>query len=261
VKPKFTLDTIVNVDLNGNKKLPGAFLVMVIAPGGVQRSMTYHHPIGYTNLSADEWVCTPTNDVADLLLRAVHPEEETVKKNRGKFRIEMAQGCDPPLLKMVGTNLCYPNGENRRDALSAAEAARKAYRSGLSKKDLEKDRKTAVEFLSQELQTAERALNNFYKSKECVKACEEKYPYSPYETCSGVLADRKQVASWVVGKTTNEAVDIFGREIAIGVDDPVYQPGSGGSSGNTTDPTRGRSKTPSRRTPSLMKRSKSARPK
>jgi len=81
-KPKVSPITGGNFDFSVDPRIGESFVVILAGPSG-SRSITFHHPIGKTNLSDECWVATPTGEIPDLLarkddpydLRGSHPRE------------------------------------------------------------------------------------------------------------------------------------------------------------------------------------------
>jgi hypothetical protein len=178
--------------------------VVVIAGPNGPRQFTFHHPIGQTNLTGDEWVLSETSDVPDLLQRAEHPQKKTVEENRAEFRrlfaAEAVDGITVNLQEktaMVGTmsffTILADARARAKDNAEGGKPAPDAY-----KRELESDRL--------------RALNETYLThlmSEAVRMrAEERVPLPAYITRSGPRADRDQEArATLKGKSRAQAMD------------------------------------------------------
>lgn len=166
--------------------------------------MTYHRPVGKTDLDDDDWVLTPTGEVPELLARSEDPDEAGIRAKREAFR--MACAADKKLVsKSADGEVLYPSGESRQSVLAKARA---------EAKDEAQRRKAKVlpnahlAFLSAERKKEEDALRAFLSSESTIRAAEKKFPDSQYRTMSGPLADRPQKAvSYLSGKTRPQAED------------------------------------------------------
>jgi len=181
----------------------GAFPVVIGGPHGVT-SITYHHPIGCSNLSADEWVATPTSDVVTLLARAKNPGQVGAEKGFETHRLEAA--VSRSLLTKTGARYFLPGDiTTREDRLAKAKADAKAKLA----QGQTPNRAQTLEELPQALREAERALEAFMSSDAVRQAARAANPVPAYETRGGPLADRSQVAlSWLKGKTEQQARDL-----------------------------------------------------
>ena len=162
---------------------------MVAGTGGVQ-SLTFHHPIGVTEVDGEDWVCTPTGDIPSLLARKDDPDEADRKAKRDKHRLDLAVASGL-LIKSTGDGqLVYPDTEiNRQDALAAARAAAKEAVKA-EKAKLSPD--LYIRFLDASIQEKEVAVRQFLAKERTIRAAETKFPNSGYRTRGGPLADRDQ---------------------------------------------------------------------
>lgn len=207
------LDKNSGVTTVGNKLLPEAFVVVVSVPGIITRQLTFHHPIGFTNLARDAWVCTPSSDVQDLLNRAEHPQfTEVQSKRRAHMRASAISNGLLTVKEVDGVHhYCYPGGDDRNESLNAARAELKAKKATDPEgvKGL-----TANSFLTAQNRAAEMALHDYYSSYEVRKAAEDNVPLPSYETCSGALANQRQVKLALDANHALDAVDTLVARIA-----------------------------------------------
>jgi len=201
---KLTSDS--HISAVGDKRLKDAFVISVCVPGISSRQLTFHHPIGITSLESDEWVCTPSFDVTDLLNRTSHPQREEIL---GKQKAHMRESAvKKGLLREVETDgrvvTVYPSGQNRNDALK--EARKKA------PKGMDGNEPAYYGSLPTGLAEAERSLMKYYDSSSVIKAAEGKFPMPAYETRSGPLANVPQRS---LSLEANDASEAVGKIVAM----------------------------------------------
>jgi len=214
-KPKVNPVTGANFDYVSESRIGDSFVVVMAGPSGVQ-SFTFHHPIGVTDVDAEDWVCTPTGDIPSLLARRDDPDEADRKAKRDKHRLNLVVHAG--LLEKPGGDglLTYPGTDvNRQDALAKARAeAKDAVKAekGKPSPDL------YIRFLPKEVQEAESAVRNLLADEQTIRAAETKFPSSGYRTRSGPLADRDQEeVEYLSGLSRPQAQDavvkrIFGQD-------------------------------------------------
>jgi hypothetical protein len=202
-KPKVSPIAGGNFDYSGDPRLKESFVV-VLSSSDRTKSITFHHPIGKTDLGSDMWVATPTGEVPDLVARRDDPDEATIREKRETHRFEAAITAGY-ISRDEDGEVLYPSGEDRQDALTAARAAAKA----AAKKAGNKPAPMAyLAHLSAERRAEEDALRQYLQSKAVVRAAEKDFPDSTYRTKSGPLADRVQKAqAYLTGKTRAQAED------------------------------------------------------
>jgi len=168
------------------------------------KSVSFHRPIGKTDLDGDAWVATPTGEVPDLVARRDDPDEAAVRENRESHRFEAAIAAGY-IIRDEDGEVTYPSGEDRQDVLATARAAAKA---AAKKADTKPAPMAYLAHLSAERRAEEDALRQFLQSKAVMRAAENKFPDSTYRTKSGPLADRVQKAQvYLSGKTRAQAED------------------------------------------------------
>lgn len=205
-----------NVKATGDKRIQDAIVVVVSLPGIVTRQLTVHHPIGHTALGSDDWVCTPSSDVQDLLNHISNPLEAGVmKKRRDKSR---GAAIEQGLLKQVDLDgvvtYTYPNsGDVRNDAIKAAKRAI----ADQTKTDGEVPTAKFNSLLSIANQADEAALMTYYNSPELLKWLKDEVPLPAFETRSGPLNDRPQVKLAMPPGSGVQAVDYIVKAFAQNV--------------------------------------------
>lgn len=180
--------------------LGDSFVVVVGGNGLSAMSLTFHHPIGITQLEENDWVCTPTGEIQTLLDRAKRPDQEKVAKLRSAKRNDIAVAAG--LLVRSDNALLYP-GQKDGSRISVLETAKKAAKAAAKAKQTPKqiEKKAKIEFGPSDhleylgnYRDSELALVALWAMPETITAVEVAHPYAPYMTRSGPLADRDQVA-------------------------------------------------------------------
>jgi len=204
-QPKVSPVTGANFGYSNDPRLGETFVVVIAGPSG-SKSITYHHPIGKTNLGDDDWVATPTGEVPDLVARREDPGEPSIRSKREEYRFAAAVAAGLITKDAATGEYHYPNsGKDRQATLRAARAAAKeAAQRGKRKLD-------PTEYLRQiplDLKLEEDAIRAFLASDSIVSASREQFPDSGYTTRSGPLQDREQRAlGSLKGKTRAQAED------------------------------------------------------
>jgi len=182
--------------------------VLVLAGGVSVRQLTYHHPIGFTDLGEDEWVASETSEINTLIARAGHPDEKSTEAKRLTARYESAVTAS--LLVKTGDEYFYPayTGESRSKLLSAAKKAAKEA-AGEGNKSKVSDADVRARLLS-ELQSKEAAVRSHMATKEVIDASVAAFPLPAYETKGGPYADRPQTAvAFLSKKSKQQALDLL----------------------------------------------------
>ena len=203
-KPKVSPVTGGNFDYSVDPRIGESYVVVIAGPSG-NRTFTFHHPIGKTDLGSDAWVCTPTSEIPDLVARKDDPNEATIRTNRERHRFDAAISAG--LLKKHAETgeILYPSGEERQPTLAAARAAAKEAVKGKGQKP---EPLAYLAHLSADRRVEEDAIRSFLAAPRTVAASVVKYPDSDYTTCSGPLQDRKQVAlEYLSGMSRAQAED------------------------------------------------------
>jgi hypothetical protein len=206
------------------------FFLVLVPSGNVTESWTIHHPIGVTDLDADDWVATRTSEVHYLMARRTSPTATATEALRAKARTEFL--LQQKLIVKKDDKLCYgldggkTAGKVRNDVLDAADAALKHDRAVAQ---LEHDRaqqgkpKAAQfrygysrdNFLEKEDLVCEQAIRKAFASIDCKKFLDAKAPVT-FRTRGGPNADQPQVKCSVVPDGTKDvtaAADTVARAI------------------------------------------------
>lgn len=202
-KPKVSPISGGNFDFSGDPRIGESFVVVLAGPDRA-KSITFHHPIGKTDLEGGDWVATPTGEVPDLIARRDDPDEALIRENREKHRFEAAITAGYVCRDDDGC-IRYPSGADRQQVLTDARAEAKT----MAKKAGSKPAPMAyLAHLSAESRAEEDALRQYLQSQAIVSAAEKKFPASSYRTRSGPMADRVQKAqAYLRGMTRSQAED------------------------------------------------------
>ncbi|QZE12035.1 MAG: hypothetical protein [Sclerotinia sclerotiorum narnavirus 1] len=195
-KPIKVLPTAgLQYEYQADKRIADAFTVHVIGPTG-GRSLTYHRPIGFTELGDEDWVLSPSTEVPSLLARAEHPHAKRIEELRAKARNQLAVGKGLASQPVPDGPLHYPDGSDRTGVLSAAHSAAKEAAKAAGQ--LKVVPGAFLQHLPPEKRDAEVALSDFLKSDEARIAVEQRIPLPAYETLSGPFEDQKQApVAWL----------------------------------------------------------------
>lgn len=192
--------------------VPGGAVVVCVGGSTGVTSITYHHPIGATSLQSDEWVATPSEEVARLLQRSKDPRGDSVASGYETHRLEAAVSATPALLIKKGAKYYLPGEQNipRVEVINVATTAAKA--------KLQAGRNPTKEQIGAEipgtLRTQEDSLRNFLDNQEVKDAARAANPIAVYETKGGPLADQPQVGIVPLkGKTSQEVTDYLVRRL------------------------------------------------
>jgi len=214
-KPTKVLPTAgLQSEFQADKRLPDAFTVHVIAAAG-GRSLTFHRPVGCTDLEDEDWVLTPSTEVPSLLARAENPHAKRIEALRAKARNSVA--VKRGLAKQATDDgpLLYPDGGDRTSALSSAHEAAKvaAKAKGLSKAIPG----AFLEFLSVKQKEFETVLSDFLKSDETRNETEKRIPLPHFVTRSGPFEDQDQESvEWLNKATPQTAQDAILKMLRTG---------------------------------------------
>ena len=204
-----------------NKDLPEAFVVLISRIGFRPVQMTFHHPIGETQLDDGEWVATPSESIPFLLARTENPYEKSVMEKR---RESVLRNVTRALLdEREDGEMSYRGTNISRTATLALARKRQATAWKSAKADNRAEfeeylRKNYPELPPQSKQQklmgvkfptpAKPPLDNFLDSdvitlENKIRALsnkiaesaelQEKYPIPEFETMGGPLGDQPQV--------------------------------------------------------------------
>jgi hypothetical protein len=203
-KPKVSPVSGGNFDYSGDPRIGESFVVVVAGPDRT-KTITFHHPIGCTNLEKEDWVATLTSEVPDLIARRDDPDANDLREKREQHR--SASAVTAGLLQRVGGDgvVTYPSGTPRQETLAAARAAAKAAARTAGQKPAAM---AYLAHLSAERRVEEDAVRGHLSSPAVIRASEEAFPDSTYRTMSGPLADRPQQAqAYLHGMSRAQAED------------------------------------------------------
>jgi len=209
-KPKIGPSKGVDLEFTGDPSLKDSFVTVIAGPSGL-RQITFHRPVGITDLTADSWVATPTVEIQDLLARRVDPQASEIDQRRREHRL--GQAIIKGLLAHGNDgSVRYPGGGPiRADALSAA---RKAAKDAAKAANTKVAADAYLNHLPQEVRIQETHLAAFLGSKEVKDASVAANPDSAFRTRSGPLADRVQrTVPYLDGKARAEAEDLVVRRL------------------------------------------------
>nr|WNA22213.1 MAG: hypothetical protein [Plasmopara viticola lesion associated narnavirus 4] len=208
-KPKVSPVTGGNFDFSGDPRIGESFVVVMAGPDRV-KTITFHHPIGCTELDDDVWVATPTGDIPDLVARRDDPYEAAIREKRENHRFNSALAAGLVTKGDDGVAR-YPSGIERQATLAAARAAAKVAAKGAGNKPAPM---AYLAHLSAERRVEEDAIRGHLSSKAVILASEEAFPDSKYRTKSGPLADRVQKAQkYLEGLSRAQAEDTVVKQI------------------------------------------------
>nr|WNA22205.1 MAG: hypothetical protein [Plasmopara viticola lesion associated narnavirus 1] len=214
-KPTKVLPTAgLQAEFQADKRIADAFTVHVLGPTG-GRSLTFHHPIGCTDLEDGEWVLTPSTEVPSLLSRAENPHAKRIEGLRAKARNALA--VKKGLAKQADLDgpLQYPDGSDRTAALSSAHSAAKE--AAKSKEQSKAAPGAFLGFLDPKVKEYEIALSDFLKSEEVRLKIEKEIPLPDFETCSGPFEDQEQEAvEWLDKLPPQSALDAVVKLLRVG---------------------------------------------
>ena len=147
--------------------------IVVQGPGSKRTELVVHHPIGITDLSADDWVVTTIYGVAELLGRTKNPNLQNLNRKRSEaLRTKLFQSG--VALKLENGDLSYPGQEDSRQQIL---------------KDLKAGRYAPEKEMRVEAMEAK-----FIKAQLPYLLEVQKEHPDEFRTASGPLWDRKQVA-------------------------------------------------------------------
>jgi len=205
------------------KGLEESFIVLVGGNGGLATvSLTFHRPIGITQLAEDEWVCTEAGQIHYLLARTERPDKQTVDTARATLRTDIAVAAKLLLRDDDGT-IRYPRQTegSRNELLSKARASAKEAALARLSAEQRADPKQRPKVGAQDhllhlgsFQDAERALLQFYDLEATKRRVEAERPYAAYATRGGPMANVEQAGvAYLKGKNRQQAYDAVLRRI------------------------------------------------
>jgi hypothetical protein len=168
------------VEFKEDSALKGAFVFLIAGANGLSDSLTVHHPIGYTKLGDDDWVCTPSKEVQTLLSRKDNPNERKLHEQRKTLTMKLAVSQKLLLEKEGSKEFFLPNGKARTPISN--------YLNNLGKNEQE----PLPHGYTKEDVEAEKLYREFARDKETQLKVIQEIPDN-YETRGGTFEDQPQV--------------------------------------------------------------------
>jgi len=188
VRPKLDPKDNSGFSFRSQADLKDAFVIVIGGDSGT-RSITYHHPIGVTNLDVDDWVASETSDVTLLLSRKDNPflKEYDLKVHESCLKAAAAAG----LIQLgEGMSIRYPNGVPRAPVLKAAKLALKADK---SPGNITGD--SYIRYIVDETsRVAEQAFISAIRDEGLREAAKRKFVLPSFETKGGIDSTKAQCA-------------------------------------------------------------------
>lgn len=186
VVPKWHIGEILPVETTRSQHILKECVGIVIATGEQVRQLTVHRPIGVTTLSNDDWVITPTGDINQLLSRQADPNRERIEKAR-------AQAVDDFLVQKgilerdTNSGILYFSGhreKSRKDILKDARVLQKSNPKG-----------SYLDYVTKDIAETEELIRELCSTEEFESFLEANGPKSTFQTASGPLEERPQLAA------------------------------------------------------------------
>jgi len=212
VQPKVNPVSGANFQFNGDPRVGDSFVLVIAGPSKI-RSVTFHHPIGETDVDDEDWVCTPTEDILDLISRREDPGLKSLREKRDTYRMKLA--ADAGLVQKGGNQsgevVYIDTSTSRQATVSTARAAAKEAVVGKGKPSAD----AYLSFIKDEaLREKESNLRKFLTEDTTIREAEIKFPPTGYRTMSGPLSDRAQVSvSYLEAMKRSEAEDAVTKRI------------------------------------------------
>jgi hypothetical protein len=186
VVPKWNIGDKIPVETTRSQSIPKECVGIVIATGGQVRQLTVHRPIGVTPLSNDDWVITPTGDIKQLLSRQVDPNREKIERARTQVVDEflIQKGI---LERDTDSGILYFSGYRekcRKDILKDAHAFQKSNPKG-----------SYLDYVPKAIAEKEELIRELRSTEEFKSFLEVNGPKSTFQTASGPLGERIQLAA------------------------------------------------------------------
>jgi len=218
VNPKKTLQ----VKWQAEGPLKDSFVIAVIGGDQLIHQYTIHRPIGFTDLDDDDWVCSRTGDIQDLLSRQDDPGREARQKAVTGFLIEKVVGelqSEYPISIVDGVVML--DGHPRPEVLKPAHKAVKD--KGMD--HMNGAFPTYIGFLNRKIQAAETEFWLMINDPKWKEWADSQFSKSTYRTMGGPKADRPQFAAFgLKSKSKQEALDVISRRIWSAVNEGLETP-------------------------------------
>jgi len=192
--------------------LRDGFIVILCSKGGTQQ-VTFHHPIGETQLDKNSWVATPSNEVhfllsrrkSEALSRWEREKEQAVRTAVLASRTGRKLNDATPPVEVWVFDGAPPIGVTIAAGMAAAKAA-------------ERPESEWVNHTTEAVRASELAFKQALRVTAVPAGWVADHPQPTHETRGGPLADRAQVAvGYLAGCTASAALDKVQRR-AYGVD-------------------------------------------
>lgn len=211
-KPKVNPTSGANFEFTGDPRIGDSFVIVIAGPAK-NRSLTFHHPLGETDVDDEDWVCTPTEDIPDLLARLKDPDEKSIREKRDNYRMKLAS--DRKLVMKDNDQngeIVYAGTTTSRQA-TVSEARKLAKEAVVGKGKPSAD--AYLRFIKDDsLRKAESTLREFLTKTSTIHEAELKVPSSGYRTRSGPLSDRAQKSvEYLEGMSRTSAEDAVVKRI------------------------------------------------
>jgi len=201
--PKLSADTKCILEFTGQQKFPKreAFVVAIAAPSGVVQ-MTFHHPIGFTQLSDEEWIATETSQIHFLFERVTHPGKKTYDQEI--FIAKLKAMAVDGLLVEKDDDYYYPGHTDKGSRKVLVGQARAKAKAATDDKKSSAD--SYIPFLEEPLQALELSYLAKFRKDSTQKLAEGEVTLPKFETKGGLQADTPQEPiAFLKGKTIDEA--------------------------------------------------------
>jgi len=206
------------------------FVMTFAGTEGTLFQLTVHHPIGYTPMNGEAWVCTPSEDIPTLLGRTDHPG---AKKIKSVLEVERQRILEEAGYISVEVNtVWWLIGDQQVESAKALEGAENAWKEAKKAHLAEHEAKQAgkpkaakyhgyplakEDFLSETQKEFLDGCAAFIKRDGRVAALKHKLE-GDYQTMGGPLGDRPQRPFLKKGGR-QRAVDVLVAQL-MGVEDP-----------------------------------------
>jgi len=169
-------------------------------------TVTYHRPIGITDLGDNEWVATPSDQIHYLFDRAKRPDEQAVLERRRIGALEIL--VERQLLQGEAPDYTYVDLGDLGPRRTLIATARRAAEEEAKAQGTKALADAYLAKLPPEVTTSEMRIRTTLGSEEFSDTVAERFPFRPYVTRSGQLADQDQWAiEFLTGKSMGEAKD------------------------------------------------------
>jgi len=199
--PKLSAEAKTTLAFSGTKSFPKkeAFCVVIASDNGLVQ-MTYHHPIGVTDLDEDSWIATESEQIHYLFERTNDPRRKTIDANRQIHQLDAAVTAS--LLGRTDNGEYAFHGQTARGSRKALirQARLDAKDAGLNGPE------SYIQHLPEDVRGLERQFRHFMVNETVQANAAIAHPYPAFATRSGLHATQNQVAvAFLEGKNYDEA--------------------------------------------------------